>query len=49
MIITIDGPAAAGKGTLAQRLAEKYRLAYFDKQSSSGKIVENKAVYVKVN
>lgn len=30
MIITIDGPAAAGKGTLAQRLAEKYRLAYFD-------------------
>ncbi len=30
MIITIDGPAAAGKGTLAQKLAEKYRLAYFD-------------------
>lgn len=30
MIITIDGPAAAGKGTLAQRLAEKYKLAYFD-------------------
>ena len=30
MIITIDGPAAAGKGTLAQQLAEKYRLAYFD-------------------
>lgn len=30
MIITIDGPAAAGKGTLAQKLAEKYHLAYFD-------------------
>ena len=30
MIITIDGPAAAGKGTLASTLSEKYRLAYFD-------------------
>jgi len=30
MIITIDGPAAAGKGTLAQKLAQKYGLAYFD-------------------
>lgn len=30
MIITIDGPAAAGKGTLANTLAEKYFLAYFD-------------------
>ena len=30
MIITIDGPAAAGKGTLAQSLAQKYKLAYFD-------------------
>ncbi len=30
MIITIDGPAAAGKGTLAAKLAEKYGLAYFD-------------------
>ena len=30
MIITIDGPAAAGKGTLSQKLAEKYCLAYFD-------------------
>ena len=30
MIITIDGPAAAGKGTLAAALAERYRLAYFD-------------------
>lgn len=30
MIITIDGPAAAGKGTLAQTLAKKYDLAYFD-------------------
>ena len=30
MIITIDGPAAAGKGTLANRLSKKYNLAYFD-------------------
>lgn len=30
MIITIDGPAAAGKGTLASALAQKYCLCYFD-------------------
>ncbi len=30
MIITIDGPAAAGKGTLAAVLASTYHLAYFD-------------------
>ena len=30
MIITIDGPAAAGKGTLAGSLSRKYNLAYFD-------------------
>ena len=30
MIITVDGPAAAGKGTLSQKLADKYMLAYFD-------------------
>lgn len=30
MIITIDGPAAAGKGTLASNLAKKYQYAYFD-------------------
>ena len=30
MIITIDGPAAAGKGTLSSKLAQKYKLAYFD-------------------
>ncbi len=30
MIITVDGPAAAGKGTLSQNLAKKYGLAYFD-------------------
>ena len=30
MIITIDGPAAAGKGTLAGILAKTYHLAYFD-------------------
>lgn len=30
MIITVDGPAATGKGTLSIKLAEKYGLAYFD-------------------
>lgn len=30
MIIAIDGPAAAGKGTLARRLAETLDLAYLD-------------------
>ncbi len=30
MIIAIDGPAAAGKGTLARRLAEHYGLRYLD-------------------
>ena len=30
MIITIDGPASAGKGTLAKSLADFYGYAYFD-------------------
>ena len=30
MIVAIDGPAAAGKGTLALRLAAHYRLPYLD-------------------
>jgi len=30
MIIAIDGPAAAGKGTLARRLAEEFNCAYLD-------------------
>ncbi len=30
MIITIDGPAASGKGTLARRLAARFNLAYLD-------------------
>lgn len=30
MLIAIDGPAAAGKGTLARRLAARYKLAYLD-------------------
>jgi len=30
MIIAIDGPAAAGKGTLARRLATHFDLAYLD-------------------
>lgn len=31
--IAIDGPAAAGKGTLARRLAAEYNLAYLDSGS----------------
>lgn len=30
MLIAIDGPAAAGKGTLAKRLAEQFELALLD-------------------
>jgi len=30
MIVAIDGPAAAGKGTLARRLSEHYALPYLD-------------------
>jgi cytidylate kinase len=30
MIVAIDGPAAAGKGTIAQKLAAHYRLPYLD-------------------
>lgn len=30
MIVAIDGPAAAGKGTLARRLAQKFGFAYLD-------------------
>ena len=30
MIIAIDGPAASGKGTLAKRLAQHYRLRHLD-------------------
>jgi len=30
MIITIDGPAASGKGTIARRVAEHYRLPHLD-------------------
>ena len=30
MIIAVDGPAASGKGTLAKRLAQHYRLAHLD-------------------
>ena len=30
MIIAIDGPAAAGKGTLGRRLAQHYNLAFLD-------------------
>jgi cytidylate kinase len=30
MIIAIDGPAAAGKGTLARRLADHFKLAFLD-------------------
>lgn len=30
MIITIDGPASVGKGTLSKKIADFYGLAYFD-------------------
>lgn len=30
MIIAIDGPAASGKGTVAQRLALRYGLPHLD-------------------
>ena len=30
MIIAVDGPVAAGKGTLARRIASKYNLVYLD-------------------
>jgi CMP/dCMP kinase len=30
MIITIDGPAASGKGTIARRIAEHYKLPHLD-------------------
>lgn len=30
LVVALDGPAAAGKGTLARRLADHYRLAYLD-------------------
>ncbi len=30
MIVAVDGPAAAGKGTLARRIAEHYRLDHLD-------------------
>ncbi len=30
MIIAVDGPAAAGKGTLARRIAQHYRLPHLD-------------------
>ncbi len=30
LVIAIDGPAAAGKGTLARRIAENYGLAFLD-------------------
>jgi len=30
LVVALDGPAAAGKGTLARRLAKHYELAYLD-------------------
>jgi cytidylate kinase len=30
LVVAIDGPAAAGKGTLARRLAEALHLPYLD-------------------
>jgi cytidylate kinase len=42
MIIAIDGPAAAGKGTLARRIAEHFGFAYLD----TGKIYRATALRV---
>ena len=41
-IVAIDGPAAAGKGTLARRLAERFGLAHLD----SGKLYRATALLV---
>ncbi|UNM05747.1 MAG: (d)CMP kinase [Holosporaceae bacterium] len=30
MLITVDGPAGVGKGTIAQMLAAHYRFVYLD-------------------
>ncbi len=38
LVIAIDGPAAAGKGTLARQLAEHYALAYLDTGSLYRKV-----------
>ena len=47
MIITIDGPAAAGKGTLAAALAKRYRLAYFDTGMVYRAVAQNNSMGVK--
>jgi len=47
MIIAIDGPAAAGKGTLARRIAESFDFAYLDTGSlyrATAKKVLDKAI-----
>lgn len=47
MIIAIDGPAAAGKGTLARRIAEVFDFAYMDTGSlyrATGKKVLDQAI-----
>src|SRR5438270_6607435 len=41
-VVAIDGPAAAGKGTLARRLAERFALAHLD----SGKLYRATALLV---
>jgi cytidylate kinase len=45
MIIAVDGPAGAGKGTLAQMLAKKYHLAFIETglsfRATAYKLVEN--------
>jgi cytidylate kinase len=49
MIIAIDGPAGAGKGTLARAIAEKYQLAYLDTgliyRAVAHKVLENQAPF----
>ncbi len=47
MIIAIDGPAAAGKGTIARRLADHYGLPYLDTgllYRLTGKIVDEREI-----
>src|SRR5438477_3589176 len=41
-VVAIDGPAASGKGTLARRLAERFRLAHLD----TGKLYRATALLV---
>jgi CMP/dCMP kinase len=50
MIIAIDGPAASGKGTIARRIAEHYRLPHLDtgllyRATAAALIAEDRDLY----